>query len=232
MRARTRPYGAQTPAPTNRSEAAAWAGSFPRVRGGENNHKHSTERGGRCQCRPLTHLPFLGMGACRTMSTAGRPRARVHNNTEEVANVNVCAQVSETSVALPILTGYVRRGTEKKRGARTPPASAHTFFFLCTTCNLPMATELLPQGTSSCYWSAHKEGPRGVTTVTAAPRTIKETPPNVVSRVPRLSGNTRWPPARHQSYPYRGANALARGAVCLWRTGSRPYPIMSQGFPP
>ena len=124
-----------------------------------------------------------------------------------------CAQVSETSVALPILTGYVRRGTEKKRGARTPPASAHTFFFLCTTCNLPMATELLPQGTSSCYWSAHKEGPRGVTTVTAAPRTIKETPPNVVSRVPRLSGNTRWPPARHQSYPYRGACVGPRGRL-------------------
>ena len=151
---------------------------------------------------------------------------------DSAESADSCAQVSETSVALPILTGYVRRGTEKKRGARTPPASAHTFFFLCTTCNLPMATELLPQGTSSCYWSAHKEGPRGVTTVTAAPRTIKETPPNVVSRVPRLSGNTRWPPARHQSYPYRGANALARGAVCLWRTGSRPYPIMSQGFPP
>ena len=144
-----------------------------------------------------------------------------------------CAQVSETSVALPILTGYVRRGTEKKRGARTPPASAHTFFFLCTTCNLPMATELLPQGTSSCYWSAHKEGPRGVTTVTAAPRTIKETPPNVGSVGCPDSQETRGGhPRVINPYPYRGANALARGAVCLWRTGSRPYPIMSQGFPP
>jgi len=117
-------------------------------------------------------------------------------------------------------------------------------------CNLPMAAEP--------FW--YKEGPRGVTTVTAAPRATcpwprspfdtkrgpegswqspqrpepsKRTPPNVGSVGCPDSQETRGGhPHVINPYPYRGANALARGAVCLWRTGSRPYPTMSQGIPP